>query len=235
MPKNKIAFIVIACIILIMIWAGIYFFYKSNLQAAILENQVVSEERIAELEKKIEAMQGTDDDILGLSASPKAPVENDGVAKNIPAPSQLMNEEDLLKNYFAETPTLIMPEDGTELKSKVGSDLTGPILSATPAIFDLGTISKKNGIVEANFELKNTGKSDLVINYALTSCGCTTAPLKEEKILKSGESLSLPVTYDPNFYGPEYELGPIEKTVTIFSNYSIQPFYKIKLKAVVTP
>ena len=43
------------------------------------------------------------------------------------------------------------------------------------------------------------------------------------------------VTYDPNYYGPQYELGAIEKTITIISSDTSRSFYKVKLKANVTP
>lgn len=48
-----------------------------------------------------------------------------------------------------------------------------PIISITPVSYDFGELSQKEGKVYTFFELKNEGKSDLVINKLSTSCGCT--------------------------------------------------------------
>lgn len=213
---------------------------NTKLQAALIENENQADKRLQALEEKLnppsgttsspEEHQGTNPirDQYGTNSNPIRDPSD-------PNPeSQFMSEDELLKNYFAESPSLIMPGGG-ENPNPENVDASGPVLTSLPEILDLGQISKANGTVEARFELKNTGGSDLVIYYALSSCGCTVTPIKEAHTLKPNESLELPVTYDPNFYGPDYELGTIEKTVTIFSNYPAQPFYKVKFKANVIP
>lgn len=147
--------------------------------------------------------------------------------------TRFIDEADLLADFFAEPPTMIAPDTANE--PNIDEVKSGPSLLVTPQVFDLGQISKADGFATATFTLKNEGNKPLTISYAFSSCGCTVAPLKDEKILQPGESFPLEVTYDPNYYGPHYELGPIEKTVTVLSNYTVRPFYKVKLKANVVP
>ncbi len=190
--------------------------FRSNqiLKDQINQSQDEADTRISDLEEKLDRLKKGE-----IEAKPA---------------TEFLSEEDLLANFFevAPKPVEINTESEVANDSKV---IAGPSLLVTPEVFDLGQISKSDGVAIATFDLKNNGSKPLTISYAFSSCGCTVAPLKEEKVLEPGETFPLEVSYDPNFYGPKYELGPIEKTVTILSNYSARPFYKVKLKANVTP
>lgn len=205
-------------IILIGIFAAYLMTSNASLKASITETQDADNDRIEELEKKLDALTQPQQDPVDIQVSKAAETP------------QFMDEDALLDSFFAGNPSPIITEIDSSEDSK-----SGPVLTVDPEVFDLGTISKQDGLATATFNLLNEGGSDLTISYAFTSCGCTVAPLKEEKVLKPGESYPLDVSYDPNFYGPNFELGYIEKTVTILSNYSAKPFYKVKLKANVTP
>jgi hypothetical protein len=110
-----------------------------------------------------------------------------------------------------------------------------PIISLTPDSYDFGDISQKKGIATTFFELKNEGKSDLVIDRLETSCGCTSAAIvyqgKEgpkfgmnmgQKIPKwqisipPGQTAQLKVYYDPNFH-KDFR-GAAIREISVFSN-----------------
>jgi hypothetical protein len=106
---------------------------------------------------------------------------------------------------------------------------------------DLGTISQSNGDVSTDFEFKNVGESDLVIDKLSSSCGCTSAavvyegevgptftmpghgkenPTDWEVSIKPGDSATLRVFYDPNAHGDF--TGAITRTVSLFSNDPVE-------------
>lgn len=215
MPKRNFTLIILSVISLLMAGSTVYLLSQtSSLKADLIEIEQQSETERIELENEIEQL--------------KEKKAASTTTYNIKTPDNNPLQEDV-EAIIAETLKTTQLNDSPSESVK-----TGPILKVTPEVFDLGTISKAKGVVTATFELSNVGTSDLDISYAFTSCGCTVAPLKEERILKPGETFPLEVTYDPNFYGPEYELGPIEKTVTIISNSTGANFYRVKLKAMVT-
>lgn len=109
-----------------------------------------------------------------------------------------------------------------------------PNLEVNPKTVNLGTISQADGVVKSNYNITNSGGSDLKIYSTFSSCGCTTVPLKN-KIIKAGESVDLEVAYDPNYFKGALGLGEIEKTITIISNDPINPFLKVNLIGVVIP
>lgn len=150
--------------------------------------------------------------------TPKKSSDEEGVV------TQFMNEDELLANFFA------LPE-----APKGDPESTDHYLVITPEIADLGTISKADGPVRTTFSIKNEGDATVTLTYAFASCGCTTASLKEKTELEPGASFPLEVSYDPNFYGANYELGEITKSITVFSNDPTKPFYKVSMKANVTP
>lgn len=214
--KKNLNIVILGSVLLVTMALTAYFQYANkNLQADLLKSQTESKKKIESLKVEVENLKKEKNQILSAS-------NNLSSAKKTPSPAEAPN---------SPTPETIA-DTGTSADTET---LNGPHLLSTPEEFDLGTISKKDGIATAIFELKNTGASDLTITYALTSCGCTVVPIKEEKVLKPGEIFPMEVTYDPNFYGAQYELGAIEKTITIISNDSNRSFYKVKLKANVTP
>ncbi len=111
--------------------------------------------------------------------------------------------------------------------------LNAPKIQVTPLTYSFGRISPANGVVEAHFEVKNVGVLSLVISGAETSCGCTTAILKNNQqespifgmhnnpanwstAIEPGMTGDLVVIFDPNYHKDTF--GPITRTVSIFSN-----------------
>lgn len=112
-----------------------------------------------------------------------------------------------------------------------------PIISLNNETFDFGDVSQKKGEVFHYFEIKNEGKTDLIINKLDSSCGCTSASIvfdgkegprfamaghgiespKDWKIsIPPGKSAQLKVYYDPNVH-IDFR-GEATREIYIFSN-----------------
>lgn len=61
---------------------------------------------------------------------------------------------------------------------------------------DFGTIRETDGKVTRNFSCRNDGSEPVMISRVRTTCGCTSVATKGETVLP-GESVQLPVTYNP--------------------------------------
>ena len=86
---------------------------------------------------------------------------------------------------------------------------------------DYGKIVKGSDGVRV-FEFTNTGDAELVVTNVKSSCGCTV-PKKPVGPISPGASGSIEVKYDTN------RVGPIRKTVTVYSN-SDEPIKALKIK-----
>ncbi|WP_417886375.1 DUF1573 domain-containing protein [Zunongwangia sp.] len=86
---------------------------------------------------------------------------------------------------------------------------------------DFGEIKKGSDGTRV-FEFKNTGDIDLIIKEVTSSCGCTI-PKKPKDPIKPGKTGEIEVKYDTN------RVGPIRKTVTVYSN-SDEPTKALKIK-----
>ena len=75
------------------------------------------------------------------------------------------------------------------------------------------------------FEFTNVGDAPLVIEDVKSSCGCTVPKKPEEPILP-GKTGEIEVKYDTKI------VGPIRKTVTVYSN-SDEPIKALKIKGLV--
>ncbi|PKD18251.1 hypothetical protein APR41_03620 [Salegentibacter salinarum] len=75
---------------------------------------------------------------------------------------------------------------------------------------DYGEIKKGSDGVRV-FEFTNTGNAPLVIANVTSSCGCTI-PKKPEEPIQPGETGEIQVKYNTKL------VGPIRKTVTVYSN-----------------
>ena len=75
---------------------------------------------------------------------------------------------------------------------------------------DYGEIKKGSDGVRV-FEFTNTGDAPLVIEDVKSSCGCTV-PKKPEEAILPGNTGQIEVKYDTK------RVGPIRKTVTVYSN-----------------
>ncbi len=142
------------------------------------------------------------------------------------------------KNYGLES---FMDKDKqAEFKQKLiaQAPVNRPIVAISLDSFDFGDISQKEGIKSTLFELKNEGKSDLIINRLDSSCGCTSASIvyqdKEGPIfsmsghganqatkgwqvtISPGDTAQLKVYYDPDVH--QDFRGTATRTVSVFSN-----------------
>jgi len=61
-----------------------------------------------------------------------------------------------------------------------------PVFSATDTLHDFGTI-QQGDVVGYAFKFKNTGKKDLIITYASSTCGCTVADFPKEPVPPGAE------------------------------------------------
>ncbi|MFD1096686.1 DUF1573 domain-containing protein [Salegentibacter chungangensis] len=86
---------------------------------------------------------------------------------------------------------------------------------------DYGEIKKGSDGVRV-FEFTNTGNAPLVIENVTSSCGCTI-PKKPDGPIQPGETGQIEVKYDTK------RVGPIRKTVTVYSNAD-EPTKALKIK-----
>ena len=89
---------------------------------------------------------------------------------------------------------------------------------------DYGNIAKGSDGVRV-FEFTNTGDQELVISQVKSSCGCTV-PEKPKGPIAPGGTGEIKVKYDTK------RVGPIRKTVTVYSN-ATEPIKALKIKGVV--
>ena len=88
---------------------------------------------------------------------------------------------------------------------------SAPVATFSETNFEFGNIQQGESI-EHEFEIKNEGKSDLIIRKVTASCGCTAAN-PEKNVIAPGESTTLKVVF--NSRGKK---GRQNKTVTVITN-----------------
>ncbi|WP_459211189.1 DUF1573 domain-containing protein [Aquimarina rhabdastrellae] len=91
-------------------------------------------------------------------------------------------------------------------------------------VIDYGEIAKGSDGVR-KFQFTNTGDAPLIISRVHSSCGCTI-PKKPEGPIAPGATGVIEVKYDTK------RVGPIRKTITVYSN-AVQPTKAIKIKGTV--
>jgi hypothetical protein len=85
-----------------------------------------------------------------------------------------------------------------------------PMIQFSKTVHDYGNIYKgDNGV--CTFEFKNTGKADLLLTNASSSCGCTVPSWPKEPIAP-GQTSSIQVSYNTN------NVGTINKQVYVTTN-----------------
>lgn len=89
---------------------------------------------------------------------------------------------------------------------------------------DYGEIMKGSDGLRV-FEFTNVGDAPLVIEDVKSSCGCTV-PKKPEEPIMPGKTGEIEVKYDTK------RVGPIRKTVTVYSN-AVEPTKALKIKGLV--
>ncbi len=104
----------------------------------------------------------------------------------------------------------------------------GPIIKFDATEFDGGEVIEGQ-FLEHKFRFTNTGKSDLIIESAKASCGCTaTAPA--DKVIKPGQSSEIVAKFDS-----KGKKGPQHKTITVTSNDLANPRVVLNLKCNIKP
>jgi len=114
-------------------------------------------------------------------------------------------------------------------------------ITITEDFRDLGDVRAGSTIISTDFEIENTGRSDLVINKMDSSCGCTSAAIfyRDEEgprfgmaghglvnptdwsvSIAPGDAATLRVYYDPSTH-PDLT-GPVTRTVTVYSNDPVE-------------
>jgi len=118
--------------------------------------------------------------------------------------------------------------------------------------YSFGKISQRDGNIETNFELTNTGNSDIYVKKLYTSCMCTKAQivfsngdktalngmlghspdsdLLVEKSVKAGETVKIRTVFDPNAHGPQ-GVGFIKRNVTLETNLKTNPIIQVSFDA----
>jgi len=121
--------------------------------------------------------------------------------------------------------------------------------------FSFGKISQKNGNVETEYKLTNTGNSDIYVNRLYTSCLCTKAQITFSdgskstlngmldhgpnsdlligKSIKAGKTVKIKAIFDPNAHGPQ-GVGFIKRNITLETNLKTNPTIQVSLDADVT-
>ena len=79
--------------------------------------------------------------------------------------------------------------------------------------YDFGTFTVNNPVQEATFNFTNEGKSPLVINQVVTSCGCTVATYTKKPIAP-GQAGVVKVKYNGTGRFPSH----IKKMITVRTN-----------------
>lgn len=125
------------------------------------------------------------------------------------------------------------------LAAKAPAD--APKIKFDQELQDLGEISQAKGEVSADFNFRNEGESDLLIEKLSTSCGCTLASIiyqgKEgprftmaghgktnpdnwQVSITAGDWAILRVYYDPSVH--KDLKGPVTRTISVFSNDPVE-------------
>lgn len=128
--------------------------------------------------------------------------------------------QDDYKNSIAVSTTL--EEDFSKLSAE---DLkNAPVVTYDSESFDFGDI-KTNQKVEHTFNLKNTGKKELIIRDVKSSCGCT-AVSPSKNIIPAGESVPLKVVFDSTG-----KSGRQNKTITVITNDPKNPTTVLRISS----
>lgn len=98
-------------------------------------------------------------------------------------------------------------------------------IEALETIHNFDTLHKNDPVMH-NFKFVNTGTAPLIISNAKTSCGCDVPSWKNDPVAP-GDTLIVNYKYDSN------RLGPINKSMTIFTNAIDNPTIVVKVKGLI--
>lgn len=129
--------------------------------------------------------------------------------------------------FLFSATTFINAQQGDQT-TPLTSNPNAPEITFEKTVHDYGAIVK-GGDGTCEFKFTNTGKEPLILSRPISSCGCTVPTWPKEPILP-GKSDVIKVTYNT------INVGPINKTVTIYSNaISSKVMLSIKGKVVAPP
>jgi hypothetical protein len=88
-----------------------------------------------------------------------------------------------------QDPSSKVNKDNLELAKKRDYDLkyNSPVMKFKNTEYDFGTLNEGD-VVETTFKFKNTGKSELIITGAKSSCGCTIPQWPKEPVMPGKEA-----------------------------------------------
>ncbi|HKM45732.1 MAG TPA: DUF1573 domain-containing protein [Dysgonamonadaceae bacterium] len=95
-------------------------------------------------------------------------------------------------------------------------------------VHDYGSIKEEVEVAVSEFEFTNTGKSPVVIQRVIASCGCTTPSYTREPVLP-GKSGEIKVAYSTSF-----RPGTFQKNIRIYTNVP-DTVYTLTIKGNVIP
>ncbi|MCX6333924.1 MAG: DUF1573 domain-containing protein [Bacteroidia bacterium] len=101
-----------------------------------------------------------------------------------------------------------------------------PVFNIADPTVDLGKIP---GSItkEAEFTFTNSGKSDLIVRYVRSTCGCTAVQQGQTGVgIKPGESSSIKAVFSSGTYK-----GPVTKTIYVYTNDPKKSEVVLMLKA----
>ena len=97
-----------------------------------------------------------------------------------------------------------------------------PIVAFDRLVHDFGTVDEGE-VINTSFVVTNSGKSNLVITDAKSTCGCTV-PVWPKEPIAPGQSNVIKVKYDTK------RIGAFNKSITISSNAATAPTKVIRIK-----
>lgn len=128
-----------------------------------------------------------------------------------------------------------------------------PKIEASPATYDIGTVSMAKGLAPYTVKIENKGDGDLEISKIYTSCMCTTAKIKIDGVespafgmvgmgpsnpfwkgkIPAGKSADMEIIFDPSAHGPD-AIGPITRAITLETNDPAHPKFNLEFTGEVT-
>ncbi len=127
-----------------------------------------------------------------------------------------------MKSFFLFVAFLIMSSFGVQAQAPT---MGGAKIEFTKEVYDYGTV-KYGGNGTCKFEFKNTGNAPLIISKTEASCNCTVPDYPKEPIAP-GATGTITVKYDTK------KVGPINKSINIYSNATNEPTKVIRIKGTV--
>lgn len=128
----------------------------------------------------------------------------------------LTTEKEHNKKAFSVQSTIVEDFSGVD-------PLLAPSVAVSKSIIDFST-SKSGAIIEKEYEVKNEGKSDLIIRKIAPTCECVSATM-EQLVIPTGGSAKLHVRFDS-----KGKSGYQRKTIVLITNDPKAPYLQLQLQ-----